>query len=86
MSTIGTWFEKKGNISIWLPIVKPLSLQSVLKSIPICPICNSVFKGCEANVAMSKKMMYGLKIYCTKITSNKNICWRYYKYLPINLF
>ena len=30
-STIGTWFEKKCNISIWLPIVKSLSFDNVIK-------------------------------------------------------
>ena len=44
LSTIGTWFEKKCNISIWLPIVKSLSFNNVIKSIPISSISNSSFQ------------------------------------------
>ena len=61
LSTIGTWFEKKSNTSIWLPIFKSLSFQSVLKYIPIFPISNSIFKSYKENVTTSKRMMCGLK-------------------------
>ena len=44
LSTIGTWFEKKSNISIWLPIIKSLSCKSVIKYIPIYPSSNSSFQ------------------------------------------
>ena len=42
LSTIGTWLEKRCDISICLPIVKSLSFNSVIKSIPIFPSSNSV--------------------------------------------
>ena len=59
LSTIGIWFEKKSNTSIWLPIVKSLSLQSVLKSIPIFPISNNLFQCYEENITMSKTIIFG---------------------------
>ena len=70
LSTIGTWFEKRSNILIWLPIVNSLSLKSVLKYIPISPISNSSFKGYEMNVTMSKRMICGVKQYDTKYLLN----------------
>ena len=66
LSTIGTWFEKRSNILIWLPIVNSLSLKRVLKYIPISPISNCSFKGYEKNVIISKIMIYGVKKYDTK--------------------
>ena len=67
MSTIGIWFEKKSNTLIWLPIVKSLSLQSVLKSIPIFPISNNLFQCYEENITMSKTIIFGFKKYDTNI-------------------
>ena len=61
LSTIGTWFEKKSNISIWLPIVKLLSFKSVQKFIPISPSSNSLFQCYEGNITNTKRMMCGLK-------------------------
>ena len=43
-STLGTWFYKKCNISIWLPIVKSLQFENVIKSIPSTKISNIFFK------------------------------------------
>ena len=40
LNTIETWFEKKYNILIWLSIVKSLSFNNVINSIPISPINN----------------------------------------------
>ena len=66
-STIGTWFEKKCNISIWLPIVKSLSFDNVIKSIPIFPISNNSFQDYDENINKTKRMMCGLKKYDMKI-------------------
>ena len=66
-------FEKKSNISIWLPIVKSLSFKSVLKSIPISPGSNSSFQNYEKNITKSKRMMRGLKKYDIKILTQTKI-------------
>ena len=67
LSTIGTWFEKKCNISIWLPIDKSLSFDNVIKSIPIFPISNNSFQNYDENINKTKRMMCGLKKYDMKI-------------------
>ena len=69
------WFEKKCNISIWLPIVKSLSFISIIKSIPIYPSSNSLFQSYEENVTNTKRMMYGLKKYDIKILTQTQICF-----------
>ena len=65
--TIGTWFENKCDVSIWLPIVKSLSFNNVIKSIPISPISNISFQIYNANINKTKRMMCGLKKYDMKI-------------------
>ena len=74
MSIIGTWFEQKYNISIWLPIVKSLSFISIIKSIPIYPSSNSLFQSYEENITKTKRMMCGLKKYDMKILTQTKIC------------
>ena len=71
LSTIGTWFEKKSNTSIWLPLFKSLSFQSVLKYIPICPISNGIFKSYKENVTTRKRMICGLKNDTKKLVQTK---------------
>ena len=76
LSTIGTRFEKKCNRSIWLPIVKSLSFNIVIKSIPISPSSNSSFQSYEENITKIKRMTCGYK--------NLFLC--YYKYSSIYSF
>ena len=59
--TIGTWFEKKCNKSIWLPIVKSLSFNSVIKYTSISPSSNSSFQNNEKNITKTKRMMCEFK-------------------------
>ena len=74
-STIGTWLSKKCNISIWLPIVKSLQFENVIKSIPSTKISNSSFKNCNENVNKTNRMMCGLKKYDIKILTQTKICF-----------
>ena len=67
LTTLGKLFEKKCNISIWLPIVKTLSFNNIIKSILIFPISNSSFQSYEENITKTKRMMCGLKKYDMKI-------------------
>ena len=75
MSTIGTWFEKKSNISIWLPIVKSLLFKSILKSIPISPSSNSSFQNYKESIIESNRIMRGLKKYDVKLLTQTKICF-----------
>ena len=74
LTTLGTWFEKTRNISIWLPIVKWLSFNSVIKSISISPGSNSLFQSYEGNITNTKRMMCDLKKYNIKILTQTKIC------------
>ena len=73
LTTLGTWFEKKCNISIWLPISKSLSLNGVIKSIPISPSSNSSFQSYEENITKTKRMMCGSKKYDIRILTQTKI-------------
>ena len=75
LSTIGTGFEKKCNISIWLPIVKSLSFNSVVKYIPISPSSNSSFQSYGENITKTKGLVCCLKKYDIKILIQTNICF-----------
>ena len=75
MSTIGTWFEKKSNIPIWLSKVKSLSFKSVLKSIQISPNSNSLFQDYEENITKSKRIICDLKKCDIKILTQTKICF-----------
>ena len=75
LSTIGTWFEKKSNISIWLPIVKSLLFKSILKSIPISPSSNSSFQNYKESIIESNRIMRGLKKYDVKLLTQTKICF-----------
>ena len=74
LTTLETWFEKKCNISIWLAIVKSLSFNNVINSIPISPINNISWQSYEENITNIKRMMYGLKKYDMKILTQTKIC------------
>ena len=73
LSTIGTWFIKKWNISIWLPIVKSLSFNNVIHSIQISTISKSRFQIYEENISKIKRMMCGLKKDDIKILTQTKI-------------
>ena len=73
LTTLGVWFKKKCNISIWLPIVKSLSFINVIKTIPISPISNSLFQSYEENITKTKRMMSGLKKCDMKILTRTKI-------------
>ena len=75
LSTVGTWFPKKYNISILLPIVKSLLFNSVIKYVLLSPITNSSCQSYEDNITNSKRMMYGLKKYDMKILTQTKICF-----------
>ena len=75
LSTIGTWFEKKCKISNWLPIVKSLSFNSVIKYIPISPSSNSSFQNYEDNITKTKRMMCDLEKYDIKVLTQTKTCF-----------
>ena len=62
---------KKCNISIWLPIVKSLLFNNIIKSIPISPISNNSFQNYDENINKTKRLVCGLKKYDTKILTKK---------------
>ena len=72
---MGHCLKKKCNISIWLPIVKSLLFDNVIKSIPISPISNNLFQNYDENINKTKKMMCGLKKYDMKILTQTKICF-----------
>ena len=74
LSTIGTWFEKKCKILNWLPIVKSLSFNSVIKYIPISPSSNSSFQNYEDNITKTKRMMCDLEKYDIKVLTQTKTC------------
>ena len=72
---LGHALKKKCNISIWLPVVKSLSFDNVIKSIPISPISNNSFQNYDENINKTKRMMRGLKKYDMKILTQTKICF-----------
>ena len=74
-STLGTWFEKKRNISVWLPLVRNLSFEYIVRSIPKRQANNRYFLINEKYIC-TNKMMNDLKKYENRISfTQTKICF-----------
>ena len=67
VSTLGTSFEKINNISVWLPLVKHLSFESAMYSIPKSILTNSRYLFIKKKIISTNQIMINLKKYENKM-------------------